>query len=524
MADLTFKIDADTGGFLGAIKKAGTTIKDFGIIGGPPILAVKAAMAGVEGAAKLAATAVKGVGTAASSVAAGGKSMVALLNQVNGAVELMNKVLPALAFPLSMAENAERTKGAFEALKTSWGELAGSLGEGVNDALVPILKAAGVEIAKLKVQAKDIGQSIGDAIDLTRVSYQMGQLPELLWLNLQKVMLQWGDSIWKLIQDMGYGMAAAMEMAMSRAIIFWKENAWEWIGGDKAGAAKERETMQRTAAEYNQPRPDIIGGNQGRIDELTAQISALSDPMKARIIQEKEATKTAMASAEAFAAMNDAIQSGIGNLFGKGGGGGGGSGGGGFGGGSSGGGGGLIDRMEAAQDKMIRESLGMPAPRLTGGDPMALQGPGLGGGRGNSRGGGGDPDAFQGPLQPGQREPGTELLPAPSDGKATPTEKQRTPGRIKGAGFGKKDGPRLGLGYFNGQEMAGVTTPRLDAMKLARGATNKVGASGADKKEREAAQKDAKASSAIDTVLKTLPSIAIAMQSMQKDISQAQSR
>ena len=52
MADLTFKIDGDSGGFINAMKRATTTMKDFGLVGGPPILAVKAAVGGVEVALK----------------------------------------------------------------------------------------------------------------------------------------------------------------------------------------------------------------------------------------------------------------------------------------------------------------------------------------------------------------------------------------------------------------------------------------------------------------------------------------
>ena len=470
MADLTFKIDADTGGFLGAIKKAGTTIKDFGIIGGPPILAVKAAMAGVATAAKLAETAVKGVGTAASSVAAGGKSMVGLLNQVNGAVELMHKVLPALTFPLMMAKNAEKVTGAFNELKTSWEGVAGALGEGVNDALTPILKAAGVEVAKLKVQAKGIGQSIGDTIDLTRVSYQMGQLPQLLWLNLQKVMLQWGDSIWKLIQDMGYKMGAEMEMAMSRAIIFWKENAWEWIGGDKAGAAKERETMQRTAAEYNKPRPDLLGSSQGKIDELTAQISALSDPMKARISQEKTLAEVTEATSAAF--VN--IKAGLANFFGTG------------------------------------EKSG---PEGTA-KPKAL-------------------DDWQGPIK-GYSDEETQRAaeglglarkskPAPASSPAAPSPSETAEagpsGRVNSTAENK-----LGRRLIRGAGFGGKMAQKLEAKNLAKNVTNKTGGASADKAKGEAAQRDGKSLAAADIIMKSMPTVTAALLSMQKSLSQAESR
>ena len=474
MADLTFKIDADTGGFLGAIKKAGTTIKDFGLIGGPPILAVKAAMAGVEGAAKLAEAAVKGVGTAASSVAAGGRSMVGLLNQVNGAVELMNKVLPALTFPLMMAKNAEKVTGAFNELKTSWEGVAGALGEGVNDALTPILKAAGVEVGKLKEKAREVGKGIGDAIDFARVSYQMGTLPEILWLGLQKVTLQWGASLLEFFTTFGFKVQRIMDNAINGTIAA----ALEAIGMDdmaaktRAGSDSRQASSQGYEAEALAGMKDFLSPVYDKIGRLGEEMDTLAVPVKARISEEKTLAEVTAATSAAFTA----VKAGLSNFFGTG---------------------------EKAGSEGKAKSKGQ--------------------------------DDFVGPMQgysDEQTQRAAEELglarkskPAPASSPAaaisspTETSEAEPPGRVNSAAENK-----LGRRLIRGAGFGGKMAQKLEAKNLAQNVTNKGGSGGADKKEREAAQKDSKTSSAIDTVIKTLPGIALSIQSMAKDLSQAQSR
>ena len=252
-ADITYTIDGDTGGLMGAVKSATKTMKDFGLIGGPPILAVKAAVAGVEkafdgmkGAAGLAGRAMKGF-------AEQGKGAVALMNQINGAVELANKVIPALTFPLAMAENAEKATEAFGGLETAWQGVAGALGEGINDALIPILRSAGVEMGKLKEKAREIGQGIGGAIDFTRVSYQMGSLGEIAWLGIQKMMLQWGAMIPELVVNLGFELNKMLSWVVDGAISLYTagmaaamqalaDYTPDWMGGQKIaeGAAELR--------------------------------------------------------------------------------------------------------------------------------------------------------------------------------------------------------------------------------------------------------------------------------------------
>ena len=217
-ADLTYSIDGDSSGLQGAIKSATKTMQDFGLLGGPPILAAKAAVAGVEKAfggmkqaADLGARAMKGF-------ADQGKGAVALLNQINGAVELANKVIPALTFPLAMAENAEKAKEAFGGLQTAWQEVAGALGEGINDALIPILQSAGLEMGKLKEKAREIGQGIGEAIDITRVSYQMGSLGDIVWVGLQKTTLQWGASLLEMFTTVAFKIGRILDNTFSGAI------------------------------------------------------------------------------------------------------------------------------------------------------------------------------------------------------------------------------------------------------------------------------------------------------------------
>ena len=514
MADLTFKVDGDTGGFINAMKRATTTMKDFGLVGGPPILAVKAAVGGVEIALKGVTSAGRGAvgamnalgnaGTGAwGRFVAGGKVAVAVLNQINGAVELANKVLPALVFPLTMAENADRVKGAFESLKTTWGELAGELGKGVNNALIPVLKAAGVEVGQLKEQARGIGESIGAAIDLTRVSYQMGKLPEILWLGMQRVTLQWGADLLEMFTRLGFQMARIMDAAVSGAFA----GLYDLLGMDEKAAARRAGSNSRQAG-LKANEEEAVGGMReflapvrNKIAELGGQMDALTAPMKERIAAEKEATKIAIASVGIFSGMNKAIQNALGGFAG----GGSGGGGGGSGGGSGGSGGGLVDRMETQQDKMAREALGMPAPRLSGGDPMAWQGP---------------------PAPTGQAK-----APKASGGATGAPNRQaitlaRQFGR-QGSGSGAQGWQEfLSSGVrtagLNGGQIGALR--RMDPAQLAQTVTNKTNRSGADKAEREAAQRDAKGLAAADAVAKGLPQIAADMAAVKGHLSKIQSR
>ena len=64
----------------------------------------------------------------------------------------------------------------------------------------------------------------------------------------------------------------------------------------------------------------------------------------------------------------------------------------------------------------------------------------------------------------------------------------------------------------------------MDPSQLAQTVTNKGGRTAADKQEREAAQRDAKTGTAIDTVVRTLPTLASDMTAVKNHLSKIQSR
>lgn len=507
-ADLTFKIDGDSSGLEGVVNSAMQKLQKFGETGGLVGRATSVAMKGVTGAVKSAESSI-------NSFTQAGKGAVAMLNHINGAVELANKVIPALTFPLAMADNAEKTKDAFDKMTGSWGELAGALGEGINDALTPVMKSAGLEMGKLKEQARGIGQNIGDAIDLTRVSYQMGQLPDILWLGLQKVTLQWGANLIEFFTTIGFKISRIFNDAMTAAIA----GAWDALGADgkastirsanevgkKASVSQEADALAATK-QFLSPVYDQIG-------ELGKQMDALTAPVKERIAKEKEAAKATEAVADALKNLLPAPQ------------------------------------LKKSGDVNAPQGPGMPKP--------ASAGHGTGGGSGSSRARGASvSSAFVGPkdIRPqytdaeiekarnelGMPPPGGEQAPAAMPDK----RKGHGTHHIKGAGFGKKD-IREGISYFNGHAMAkpatpnldgGISTPRLDAAAafrgsikgaghkldpatLVHGVTNKTGARAAAKKEREAGQKDSVSAKAAEAVATLLPQMGKALDMLAKKLN-----
>lgn len=519
-ADLTFKIDAEASGLEGEVNSAMAKLQKFGETGGLVGRATSLAMGTVTGAVKTAEGAM-------SSFISTGKGAVAMLNHINGAVELANKVIPALTFPLSMAGNAEKTKAAFDDMTASWGEVAGALGEGVNDALTPILKSAGFELGKLKEKAREIGQGIGDAIDIARVSYQMGKLPDILWVGLQKVTLQWGASLIEFFTTFGFKLTRIFDDAMSGAIA----RVLDAVGADEK-AAKVRSSSDSRQASSVTMEADALAATKEFLSPVYDQIGALGDqmaeltaPVKERISQEREAAKSAEAASEAFKSMATGLTDGINSLFGNAGGKGGKGGGGG---GSSGGGGkpSMWDQIRTNIETKQIADMGLGTPQIY-----------------KSKA---DPLTWQGPLQEGQKAPSIEemrkdadksKLPPPAPDAKPDRRKRYGTHHIKGAGFGKKD-VREGLGYFNGKPMAGpatpnldagISTPRLDAAAafrgtvtgaghkldpaaLVHGVTNKTGARAAAKQERAAEQKDAVSAKAAEAVATSLPQ-------MQKDLA-----
>lgn len=494
-ADLTFKIDAEASGLEGVVNNAIQKLQKFGETGG----LVGRAMGAVSGT-------VKSAEGALSSFAATGKGAVAMLNHINGAVELANKIIPALTFPLAMAENAQKTKDAFDGMTTAWGEVAGALGEGVNDALTPILVSAGLEIGKLKEEARKVGQGIGAAIDLTRVSYQMGNLGELAWLGIQKTMLQWGAMIPELVVNFGFelnkmfnwvidGAIALFSAGMASAMQTLADHTPKWLGKGSLEAGAAAMNAKADAASARMANPDnrvadaqkadaianireFFAPVQEQADALGKQMDALIAPMKEQISKEKELTKAAEAKAKEDREAGEAAKA-------------------------------LADQFKP----------------FFGGDAKGGGGGGGGGGRGPGVTVAPPPKGWnygkkisdfhsKEPIPP----PGGEQAPAEMPDK----RKGHGTHHIKGAGFGKKASPREGLSYFNTEAMAKPATPKLDAIKgaghkldpaaLVNGVTNKTGAKAAAKQERAAEQKDAVSAKAAEAVATSLPQ-------MQKDLA-----
>jgi tape measure domain-containing protein len=170
-----------------------------------------------------------------------------------------------------MQQTSTTMEGRLSSLSDAFKGVMTAVGEGINEALKPLVSGATEKIEGLKEQAKELGKELGTALDFAVLTVQTGQVGEVLLAAFKAGGLVLADNIVKAMDWAGEMLSAKLEQVMP-------------LGDDKEGK-KNEEILRRDGLGAKKMDYDFETGKATVTglgsDKLTAKSDAATAALKA---------------------------------------------------------------------------------------------------------------------------------------------------------------------------------------------------------------------------------------------------